>query len=209
MLDRWVSIQQRGQFNTLLISDDGGATWQAGGTVPIGDFPNSEPSIVELSNGDLLLNIRVVGQYFRVLSRSSDGGATWSLASRFKGLPAFDQVHAGLLRFSFARHDPSGTNRILFSFPHGRPREDGGYQREGMSVWMSYDEHQTWAVRKVINPGPSYYSNMAKLSDGSVLLIYGGGGGHRSMPARNVVARFNLEWLTENRDSLATGPLKQ
>jgi hypothetical protein len=64
-------------------------------------------------------------------------------------------------------------------------------------------------VRKVINPGTSYYSNMAKLSDGTILLIYGRDGPLASMPERNVVARFNLEWLTDGRDSLAKGPVKE
>lgn len=209
MQDRWVYDQQRAQFNTILVSDDNGATWQAGGTVPIGEFPNSEPSIVELSSGELLFNIRVEHKYFRVISRSKDGGRTWPVAERFEGLPTYDQIHSGLLRYSFARNDPKGVDRILFSFPLGQPDDKGRPRREGMSVWLSYDEHKSWAVRKLVNPGPSFYSNLAKLSDGTILLIYGRDGTHRSMPARNVVTRFNLEWLTDGRDSLATGPIRE
>ncbi len=209
MQDRWAHEQQRGQFNTFLFSDDQGVSWQAGGTVPIGNYPNSEPSVVELSNGDLLLNIRVEGKYFRVVSRSKDGGKTWSMAERFEGLPAYDQVHSGLLRYSFARHDPTQTNRILFCFPNGQADEKGRPRRENMSVWLSYDEHKSWAVKKVINPGPSFYSNLAMLSDGAILLVYGRDGTNRSMPARNAVARFNLEWLTEGKDSVTSGPIRK
>jgi hypothetical protein len=60
-------------------------------------------------------------------------------------------------------------------------------------------------VRKTINAGPSDYSNLEALPDGTVLLIYGRDGAGRAMPARTVVARFNLEWLTDGRDSSATG----
>jgi BNR repeat-like domain len=206
MMDRNAHDQQRAQFNTILVSDDAGKTWQAGGTVPIGEFPNSEPSIAEMANGELLFNIRVEHRYYRVLSRSRDAGRTWTLARRFEGLPEFDQIHSGLLRYSLDRHDPTRTNRLLVSFPLGRRDENGRPRREGMNVWLSYDEHVSWPIRKVIHSGPSYYSNLAKLSDGTILLIYGRDGTHASMPERNVVARFNLEWLTDGRDSTGTGP---
>ena len=75
-----------------------------------------------------------------------------------------------------------------------------------MTVWLSYDEHRSWPVRKLIHSGPAFYSNMARSADGTVVLIYGRDGAHRSNPARNMIARFNLEWLTEGRDALGTGP---
>ena len=53
------------------------------------------------------------------------------------------------------------------------------------------------------------YSNMAIMSDRTILLIYGREGGNRSMPARNMVARFNLEWLTDGKDSAEKGPKQE
>ncbi len=218
MQDRWVHALQRGQFNTFIVSDDNGDSWKPGGTIPIGDHQNSEPSVVELDNGDLLLNARVENRTYRVLSRSKDGGETWTESKRFYGLPEYDQVHSGLLRYSFSRNDSTKTSRLLFCFPQGglqatEVRDKDGlhraansYKRENMSVWLSYDEHQTWAVKKVINPDSSFYSNMSKLSDGTILLIYGRDAANGWMPRRNAVARFNLEWLTDGKDSLATGP---
>ena len=204
MKDRWVEPIQRGQYNTFLVSDDAGQSWQAGGTVPIGDQPNSELSIAELEDGGILMNARVENRHFRVLSRSTDGGNHWPVARQDTTLPAFDQIHAGLLRYSFARHDPTHTNRLLISFPDS-------LHRENLNVWLSYDEHRSWPIRKVINPGPSFYSNMALLPDRSILLIYGRdyGGPDPNLPARTVVARFNLEWLTDGRDSEAAGPNHQ
>lgn len=215
MGDRFSYGQQRGFFNTILVSDDDGSSWQAGGTVPIGAFRNSEPSIIEMGNGDLLFNIRVEKQHFRVAARSTDGGGTWSEARRVGGLPLFDQVHAGLLRYTFSRHDPTGTNRLLFCFPNGDPYETafdqtadavGRWRRERMSIWMSYDEHLSWPVKKVVHDGPSFYSNMAAGPGDDLYLIYGRGGNHAWIPDHTVVSRFNLEWLTDGKDTLQTGP---
>jgi sialidase-1 len=199
MKDRWVSDIQRGQFNCTLISDDNGATWKAGGTVPIGNFPDGEPNIIELTDGRLLFNSRVEDESYRVVSISLDGGSTWSVPKRYGALPAYMSTGSGLARLTRGDEDPTRTNRILFSFPNA-PR------RENMSVWLSYDEHRTWAVQKVVYAGPSYYSNLAILPDKSILLIYGRGGSHTYTPERTVVAHFNLEWLTDGRDGIATGP---
>jgi len=200
MKDRWVEPIQRGQFNAVLVSDDAGRTWQAGGTVPIGDQPDSESSIVELENGAVLMNARVEKRNFRMLTRSADGGNRWTVPKQDTTLPPFDQIHAGLLRYSFARNDPTHTNRILISFPDS-------LKRENLNVWVSYDEHKSWAVRKVINPGPSFYSNMALMPDHSILLVYGRdiSAADPNLPARSMVARFNLEWLTDGRDSDSAG----
>jgi hypothetical protein len=191
---------QRGHGNCFLISDDNGTTWKAGGIVPIGRYVNSEPSVVELADGDLLMNARYEGRTDRVISRSRDGGLTWSQSEIDATIPKFMETHAGLLRLSHPKDDPTGRSRVLFSFP------DCQNARERMTVMLSYDEHRSWPVRKVVNFGGSYYSNMARLSDGTVLLVYGKGQSeHRWMPAITVVARFNLDWLTDGKDSLATG----
>jgi len=195
---------QRGHGNCFLLSDDAGATWQAGGIVPIGRYVNSEPSVVELANGDLLMNARYEGRTDRVISRSQDGGMTWTQSEIDTTVPKFFETHAGLLRLSHPADDPAGASRILFSFP------DCQNARERMTVLLSYDEHRTWPVRKVVHYGASFYSNMARLADGTVLLVYGKGQTeHRWMPAVTVVARFNLEWLTDGGDSLASGPIKE
>ncbi len=70
---------------------------------------------------------------------------------------------------------------------------------------LSYDEGQTWAEKKSLEPGYSAYSDLAVLPDGTALCIY-----ERGRPADKskkptsyaglTVARFNLEWLTDGRD---------
>ena len=93
--------------------------------------------------------------------------------------------------------------------PRGKESEVRGKMRDrkNLSLKLSYDEGATWAVNKVLEPGQSSYSDLARLPDGTVLCF----DERRGEPARSgdnrrvmSVARFNLEWLTDGRDSLAT-----
>jgi hypothetical protein len=67
-----------------------------------------------------------------------------------------------------------------------------------MTVRLSYDEGQTWPVAKTIHPGPCAYSCLAILPDGSIGLLYEGGGKGRYDEIR--FARFTLNWLTAGAD---------
>jgi hypothetical protein len=91
------------------------------------------------------------------------------------------------------------VNRMLFSRPDSP-------MRWNMTVSVSYDEGYSLRYSRIVNPNRSYYSDLARLSDRTVILLYGCDGDIASSPRRVAVARFNLEWLTQGRDSLATGP---
>jgi sialidase-1 len=69
---------------------------------------------------------------------------------------------------------------------------------------LSYDEGHTWPVSKVLEPGISGYADLAVGPYGSIYCLYEDGGvdGNASDPACLTLARFNLEWLTDGRDSL-------
>ena len=60
---------------------------------------------------------------------------------------------------------------------------------ENLSIKLSRDDGKTWPVNKTLEPGPSAYSDLAVLPDGTVICLYEGKEDIR-------VARFNLEWLT-------------
>jgi len=100
-----------------------------------------------------------------------------------------------------------GKNRILFSNPHNLDRADGkaepGKSRDhkNVSVKLSYDEGQTWAVNKSIEPGPSMYSDIAVTHAGTILCFYGSGAKPGFAGSGLTLARFNLEWLTDGKDS--------
>jgi hypothetical protein len=88
---------------------------------------------------------------------------------------------------------------VLFSRPDSPVRTN-------MTVSISYDEGHSFRYSRVINEGRSYYSELARLSDGTILLVYGCDGDNPSFPRRVAICRFSLEWLTSGRDSLSSGP---
>lgn len=195
---------RRGYGNALLASDDAGASWQVAGIAPIGDIAASEPSLLELPDGRLLLNSRETpGRVFlaaparRTLTYSADGGRTWTRpVADDSGLPPYHETHSGLLRLSDPRTDPLGISRVLFSFPAGPKRTRG-------SLLISYDDHRSWGAPKLLVPSEFGYSNLDRLPDGTIVLIHENGNGTSSnITSRVHLVRFSLEWLTEGRDRL-------
>ncbi|MEV6971270.1 exo-alpha-sialidase [Hamadaea sp. NPDC051192] len=180
-----------------IYSDDHGVTWQRGAPVPFSvDYPIGESRVVERADGSVVINGRwgSGGTHHRLTAISADGGATWSRQAVDAAIPQFVAVDAGLIKYT------GGTvNRWLLSRPDASAREN-------LTVSVSYDEGASYKYSRVVNAGPSYYSDLARLSDGTILLIYGRDGTSRGFPERISVARFDLDWLTSGRDSLAAGP---
>ncbi len=195
-----------------IYSDDQGGTWHAGDIA----LPNTEEwidpnetTVIQLANGRVMLNSRTESKaHRRLVTTSPDGATGWST-------PKFDDAllepicMAGLVRFSLAAD--GGKNRILFSNPDNISRADGKEvpgkyrDRKNLTVRLSYDEGQTWAKSKVIDPGYSGYSDLAVTKSGLILCFYGRGektdfGGFAFKAL--TLARFNLEWLTDGQDAL-------
>jgi len=177
-----------GPQNGVIYSDDHGKTFHAGGLVASFHQLN-EASVFEASDGTLVLNSRAAGLGSRVVARSRDGGMTWAEPQADENLPC-PTCQASTLTL------PSldGKSRILFSNPATRS------SRTRMTVRLSYDDGRSWPVSKQITAGPAGYSDMAVGPDGTVYLAYETG--NKRYAERISVARFNLEWLTDGRDSL-------
>ena len=76
-----------------------------------------------------------------------------------------------------------------------------------MTVFMSYDYAKSWPVQKLIDPGLANYSDLAVLEDKTILLLWAKG---TSFVQQKVVcSRFNVEWLTDGRDSLILKPVHE
>ena len=71
-----------------------------------------------------------------------------------------------------------------------------------MTVRLSYDEGKTWPVSKIIYAGPTAYSCLSILSDGTIGLLYEHG--DKSPYEQISFARFNVEWLSDGRDSVSS-----
>jgi sialidase-1 len=112
-----------------------------------------------------------------------------------------------------SREADGGKDRLLFANPHNLSRADGKEtdgakrDRKNVSVKLSYDEGATWPISKSLEGGTSAYSDLAVLPDGTILCLYERGRPARAPKlagdARLTLARFNLEWLTDGRDSAA------
>ena len=182
-------------YDGVIYSDDHGKTWNAGAKSPL--RPN-ESQIVELADGSLMFNLRGAPQRTVMLSR--DGGATWGEPHRDQVLTDSKQwggCQASLVRYT--REDTQGRNRLLFANP-----ADVNY-RADMTVRLSYDEGQTWPVAKLIKKGTGAYSSLAVFPDGTAGVIFETGNSYDGIVetySKLAFARFNLEWLTDGKDSL-------
>lgn len=179
--------------NCVIYSDDGGATWTTSG---LGQAGTGEACIVETVGGAICLNSR---QYHKLerrgLAWSYDGGETFTNYSWDQNLT---DPHRGGCNASMIRYSDSisgDRTRILFANPASR-------DRERMTVRVSYDECRTWPISKLLWKGPAAYSDLCIAPDMTICCLYERG---REFPYETVTfARFNLEWLTDGRDSLGS-----
>ncbi len=178
----------QGDFSSVAYSDDRGKSWTMGsGAGPA----TNECQVVELASGDLMLNMRSYhGRECRAVATSGDGGETWSELRHDTALIE-PRCQAGLIRHG-AGAAGQVKDRLLFSNPAHRK------ERVNMTVRLSLDSGKTWPHSKVVHPGPSAYSCLTVLEDGTVGLLYENGAG--SPYERISFARFNLEWLAGGPD---------
>jgi len=195
------TVAQRFYGMAALYSDDHGRTWTATGEVPVStDYPINEARLVQREDGSILINGRAAagGNRQRIVAVSQDRGLTWSPPKLDGATGVFNAVDSSLVRYTGGPRSKD-VDRVLFSRPDAP-------MRWNMTVSVSYDEGHSFRYSRIVNPNRSYYSDLARLSDGTIVLVYGCEGDIASFPRRIAVARFNLEWLTQGRDSLARGP---
>lgn len=177
---------------SMLVSDEHGNTWLRAGDTGIA-HGMAEGRIVELEDGRILLNARggaaekLNTQKHRVYAWSEDGGERFgSPEIRTEFEYSGNGCDSGFVRLPTPTSEPGV---LLFSRPADRER------RARMTVSLSTDEGRTWAQHKLINDGPSFYSDLVVLADGTIGLLYGKGS-DRWWPDNIAFARFNLEWLS-------------
>jgi len=181
---------------SVIFSDDGGATWQRGDlAMTIG----GESSVAQLSDGRVVLSSRNTDKRNRrAVVYSRDGATGWTKPEFIEEL-----LEPGCMAGLVSHPGLPGANRplLLHSSPHTTNREHR--ERKNVSIYLSRDDGRTWPVRKLLQAGPSAYSDLAVLPDGTVLCFYESGkqgetrrGGDWAY-ASLTVARFNLSWLLD------------
>ncbi|WP_222435451.1 sialidase family protein [Allorhodopirellula solitaria] len=187
-----------------IVSDDHGQTWRLGAidTTYTDDLNANETAVVELNDGRLYFNTRDQGgkaKGTRGDAYSSVGGDSFD---RFGGPyrcfkpspPQLDPpvVQCALLR---AASTVAGDDRnvILFSGPD----ESGpsGKGRSDLRIRYSTDETQTWQDGPLIHVGRAAYSDMVRLPNDELGILFEAGEGEQQY-ARIIFTRVSLDEIT-------------
>ncbi len=196
----WLALGTTGNghgpsVNTTVYSDDHGKSWHAGEiAIPnTPEFPSAnETNIAQLANGSVMMNVRTASDaHRRTITISKDGATKWSTPHMQQDL-IDPRCFASLVRLSTKKS--GGKDRLLFSNP------DDEKSRKNLTVRVSYDEGQSWTVKRSLSPGAGAYSDLAVLPNGAILCFYETA--NQSGARVITLARFNLEWLTDGKDSM-------
>lgn len=172
------SLLRNGQYvsdNYVLYSDDDGYTWRRSQMAFSG---GDESKLMELSDGRVLISVRRSGA--RGYNVSADGGATWGTQGVWDEMTA-NACNGDMLRVN--------DTLILHSLPNSM-------QREKVSIFSSTDEGRTWHSPVLLFDGPSVYSSLTLLPDGTI------GAYIEQNPSGACELwyyRFNLAWLLGQR----------
>lgn len=191
-------IVHRPSVTAVMYSDDHGRTWQCGDILPDVLINMNETVAVPAEDGGVWLYVRNEEMpAFKIgVAYSKDGATDWTKAELHEDL--YQPIcFSSVLRLSGV----PDKSRILFCNPDSRknPKRNKGNPwraRENLTLRMSYDEGKTWPVVKVLEPRHSSYSDLAMLPDGTILCLFEHDNRYIS------IARFNLEWLTNRKDTL-------
>lgn len=171
--------------NYAVYSDDNGMTWQLSGRA---SRHGDEAKMVELADGRLLMSIRHEGE--RWYNISDDCGETWQPeTSAWSDLVA-TACDGDIIRYSSV-NEGDEKNILLHSLP-------GPERREKVTVYVSYDEGQTWPVSKCIVPYEAAYSSLCILPDHSIGLYVEESDGD-TLGYSMVFYNFGLEWLESEK----------
>ena len=187
---RTVNGKRQGQ-SCIIFSDDSGKTWEAGGLIPyVADFRTGECTVVERTDGSLLMNMRASGPSsysfgYRTISTSNDDGMTWSIPTVNKELPG-PACQASIMRLN--------ENEILFLNP--AVHHAGGFNlwtRKNLTLRLSRDDGQTWITSRTLNEGLSGYSDLAVKKNGQILCVFENG--KRDYCEKISIACIKKSWL--------------
>lgn len=178
-----------------VFSADHGKTWQRGEPVP--NLEGDECQLVELADGRLMIDARQHAGPHRWLATSADGGRTWSEPRPGEEVTP---VCTAIERLT-AKTAGNDRDRILWTGPKGPDRSN-------LVARVSYDEGRTFPQERLIASGPAAYSDIARLRDGTVGVLWERGVEHGYQFI--AFTRFNLEWIESADATVApklSGPL--
>ena len=157
-------------------TDDHGKTFRLGETVDLGG--SNESMAAELSGNKLMMNSRNQKGDVRerIVSISSDGGATWDTTYFDKTLP--DPVNQGsILTIGKKKARPNGSSgrgKNIIAFCNAADTK----RRDNLTLRISYDDGKTWKTNMVIAKSEkdkgdyAAYSDLVNLSQKEIGVLY-------------------------------------
>lgn len=133
--------------NFVVYSDDNGYTWNVSAKA---FSEGDEAKLMELNGGTVLISVRHTGA--RGYNRSTDGGETWGTQGYWNEMTV-NACNGDMLRLD--------ENTLLHSIPNSM-------NRENVSIFTSTDDGQSWHSPVLIVEGPSVYSSLTLLKDGTI-----------------------------------------
>lgn len=140
--------------NFVVYSDDNGLTWKVSDCAFLA---GDEAKVMELVDGRILMSVRQSGP--RGFNHSSDGGETWGVQGVWPEMTT-NACNGEMLRLS-ATDEGGDRNILIHSIPNSM-------NRENVSVFVSYDEGDTWQDPVLLCSGPSVYSSLTLQRDGTI-----------------------------------------
>lgn len=147
-------------------SDDGGAKWTKGDFVGTG---MDENKVVELSNGDVMLNSRPSDKSgYRKVAISTDGGITYSSPKSETQLPDPGNNGAIARMYPDAPEASDEAKVLLFTNTNSKTSRTNG------TIRYSCDDGKTWSSGVVFEPGSLGYTTITPLGDDKFAILYEG-----------------------------------
>ncbi|WP_255578337.1 exo-alpha-sialidase [Chitinophaga sp. sic0106] len=183
-----------------IYSDDHGATWHRGAIVADSTalIPNpNESQPVALSDQRVLLSIRnPSAARRRAFSESADGISGWSPAHHAPEL--FDPTCMASI-VSVKAWQPEGKPALVFVNPDSRDIEKT--PRANLSASVSLDDGKTWKLHRVLDSGPSGYSDMAAGKNGIIYCLYETNTqNNKGFNYSLVLKTFTTQWLQQTNN---------
>lgn len=151
-------VDEAGKMQSrVLLSDDHGKSWRCSGLIAIG---TNESVLYERGDGVLVANLRSMhGTGRRATALSRDGGDTWS---------EFNHDNAFFESVCQASAAKAANGVLVLVNPYS-------LERRNLSLMASRDGGETWAWPQVLHEGPSAYSSVVALGDGSFGVLFEAG----------------------------------
>ena len=178
--------------NYVYYSEDNGTTWKVSTVCK----PNNgnEAKIVELNDGSWLVSIRNQSKGSRYYTISKDRGQTWSEIGLWNEMYE-PGCNGDMIRYT-STVDGYDRNRLLHTVPFD------AVSRKNMSMFISYDEGDSWSVNKTICPGNGAYSSICILPDGTIGVYTEED--YMTSDMSTFFLNFSLDWLTGGEDTYTT-----